>query len=83
MAAPNQMGGKIDVHLDYEHTKLDGKYAIAGWTVKVEIPGMGKYEEKTKVTYTKVGEYHVLDVAEAEGAMQGNTMTGAVARYST
>ena len=66
-------GGKTELTITWKYVKFADKYAPASWTVSLELTGMGKYTETTKLTYEKMGDYQVPKLAEASGSIGGNT----------
>ena len=70
-------GGAQTMKASYEprYKKLDsGKYIVAGWTVKADVPGMGLYVEKTELSYAVVGKRHVTTKAISTAEMGGQPM---------
>jgi len=66
-------GGKTELTIAWTYIKFGEKYAPASWKISLELPGMGKYVETTKLTYQKAGPYQVPKLAEASGSIGGNT----------
>ncbi|MDH3590420.1 MAG: hypothetical protein OER88_00980 [Planctomycetota bacterium] len=63
------MGKVTDITLSFTYQKIGEKYLVSGWTVALEIPGMGPFQETTTFTIGKVGEHHVWTSAKAASAM--------------
>jgi hypothetical protein len=63
-------GAVTEVVLTFAYEQVGEKFAISGWTVEFEIPGIGKAKETTRFTLKEVDGRRVPERAEAktEGA---------------
>ena len=77
----NPMGGKTKLVLDMPQKKEGDHYVEAGWTLQVDTP-MGKFMDKTTVTYGKVGDFLVITKAVSEQTMGGNPSGSKVIEFT-
>jgi hypothetical protein len=72
----SNVGGKpTDLVLTFRHQKVGEQFAIAGWTVELDLPGVGPFKEVTTFEFRRLGEVLVWASAKAESAMGTRTLT--------
>jgi hypothetical protein len=53
------------IALSFRYEKFGDKVATAGWTAEIDLPGIGKAVETTRITHTEVGGFHVPERDES------------------
>jgi len=67
----DMMGQKIPAELTFKYEKDGDRYRNMGWDFAMDIPGMGKVNTTTKLTYVTVGKYKIIKKAVDTTTMAG------------
>ena len=60
----DMMGQKIPAELTFKYEKNGDRYLIMGWDFTMDIPGQGKVNSSTKLTYVTIGKYKLIRLAD-------------------